>query len=124
MRPGVLFVSPRPEDAKQLSRILVSMKMDFEHVPNLQQARVRMLQDPCNVVLTASNLPDGAWIDVLDLARQVSPGAEVIVTDPGADARFWADALNLGAYDLLAQPFYESEVRRILWNACSRMPKN
>ena len=37
-----------------------------------------------------------------------------------AAARFWAEALNLGAYDLLAQPFYEPEVRRILSNACSR----
>jgi 5,10-methylenetetrahydrofolate reductase len=45
---------------------------------------------------------------------------EVIVTDPQADARFWAEALNLGAYDLLTQPFYEPEVRRILYNACSR----
>ena len=36
------------------------------------------------------------------------------------DARFWAEALNLGAYDLLAQPFYAPEVRRILYNACSR----
>ena len=35
---------------------------------------------------------------------------------------FWAEALNLGAYDLLAQPFYEPEVRRILYNACSRPP--
>ena len=44
----------------------------------------------------------------------------MIVTDPQADARFWAEALNLGAYDLLAQPFYEPEVRRILYNACTR----
>ena len=46
----------------------------------------------------------------------------MIVTDPQADACFWAEALNLGAYDLLAQPFYEPEVRRILYNACSRPP--
>ena len=41
-------------------------------------------------------------------------------TDPLADARFWAEALNRGAYDLLVQPFHEPEVRRILSNACSR----
>ena len=76
------------------------------------------------MVLTATDLPDGAWVDVLELARQCSPGTEVIVTDPWADARFWADALNRGAYDLLAQPFYEAEVRRILGNACSRLPRN
>ena len=52
--------------------------------------------------------------------RNLAPGAEVIVTDPNADVRFWAEALNLGAYDMLAQPFCETEVRRILSNACSR----
>jgi len=124
MRSGVLFVSPHQEDATRLSQMLRPLAVDFDHVPDLQQARVKLQQDPCNVVLTASDLPDGAWLDVLHLARQVSPGTEVIVTNPLADARFWADALNLGAYDLLAQPFYESEVRRILWNACSRSTGN
>jgi hypothetical protein len=28
----------------------------------------------------------------------------------------------MGAYDLVSQPFYEPEVRRILYNACSRAP--
>ena len=44
----------------------------------------------------------------------------VIVTDKQADTRLWAEVLNLGAYDLLTQPYYEPEVRRILSNACSR----
>ena len=57
-----------------------------------------------------------SWIWPATVARET----EVIVTDPQADACFWAEALNRGAYDLLAQPFYEPEVRRILYNACSR----
>jgi hypothetical protein len=46
----------------------------------------------------------------------------VIVTDPHVTPRLWAEALNLGAYDLLAQPFYEPEVRRILYNAARGAP--
>ena len=44
----------------------------------------------------------------------------MIVTDPQADARLWAEVLNRGGYDLLTQPFYAPEVRRILGNAVSR----
>jgi DNA-binding NtrC family response regulator len=77
-------------------------------------------QDDYCVILTEADLPDGKWLDALHLARQYPQELEVIVTDPLADARFWAEALNLGAYDMLAQPFYEPEVRRILYNACSR----
>jgi FixJ family two-component response regulator len=57
----------------------------------------------------------------VDLARRVTPPPAVIVTDASADARFWAEVLNLGAYDLIAQPFATAEVRRILSYACSRL---
>ena len=42
-----------------------------------------------------SALPDGNWLDALHLARESPYEPEVIVTDPLADARFWAEALNL-----------------------------
>jgi len=38
----------------------------------------------------------------------------VIVTSHLADERLWAEALNLGAYDVLAKPFDAIEVGRIL----------
>jgi DNA-binding NtrC family response regulator len=100
--------------------MLHSLPITMDHVETLQQARAKLQQDDYGVILTEAALPDGDWPDALHLARQCPHEPEVIVTDPQADARFWAEALNLGAYDLLAQPFYEPEVRRILYNACSR----
>jgi DNA-binding NtrC family response regulator len=120
MRPAVLFVSPHEDDAHRLSQMLSPLPLVFDHVPDLQHARAMLGQCRYPVILTAAGLPDGSWLDVLSLADALAPGAEVIVTDRHADSRFWAEALNLGAYDLLAQPFYETEVRRILSNACFR----
>jgi DNA-binding NtrC family response regulator len=100
--------------------MLHALPLAVEHVGSLQQARTLLRKNTYDVILTEAELPDGKWLDVLNLARESSHTVEVIVTDPQADARFWAEALNLGAYDLLAQPFYEPEVRRILYNACSR----
>ena len=120
MRSRILFVSGRPSDARRLSRMLESLPVLLEHAPTLQQARTRLYEDGYDVILTEAALPDGRWLDVLHLAREYPKQVEVIVTDPQADAHFWAEALNLGAYDLLAQPFYEPEVRRILHNACTR----
>lgn len=121
MTSTLLFVSPYREDAQRLSQMLSPLPLVFDHVPDLQHARAKLRQSRYGVILTEAGLPDGSWLDILSLARGMAPGVEVIVTDPYADARFWAEALNLGAYDLLAQPFYESEVRRILYNACSRV---
>jgi DNA-binding NtrC family response regulator len=120
MRSRILFISGRLEDARRLSRMLHALPLAVEHVGNLQQARKKFPRKEYNVILTEAELPDGKWRDVLNLASDAPHRVEVIVTDPQADARFWAEALNLGAYDLLAQPFYEPEVRRILSNACSR----
>ena len=120
MRSRILFVSGHPDDARRLSRMLHSLPITVDHVETLQQAHAKLQQEDYGVILTEAALPDGNWPDALHLARQCQPEPEVIVTDPQADARFWAEALNLGAYDLLAQPFYEPEVRRILYNACSR----
>ena len=120
MRSRILFVSGHHEDARQLSRMLESLPVALEHVETYQQARTRLQQSDYNVLLTEATLSDADWMDVLHFARDIPGGVEVIVTDPHADARFWAKALNLGAYDVLSQPVYAPEVRRILSNACSR----
>lgn len=120
MRPRILFISGRQEDALRLSEMLRTVPLKLDHVASLHHARIRLTQFDYDVILTEATLPDGRWLDVLHLVRECPHETEVIVTDPLADARFWAEALNLGAYDLLAQPFYEPEVRRILFNACTR----
>ena len=100
--------------------MLGSLPVALEHVETYQQARNTLQQSDFDVVLTEAILADANWLDVLILSRALPGGPQVIVTDPQADARFWAEALNLGAYDVLSQPFYAPEVRRILSTACSR----
>ncbi len=120
MRSRILFLSGRQDDARRLTQMLQSLPLAIDHAESLQQARAQLRRNDYQVVLTEATLPDGNWLDALHLARECPRPLEVIVTDAQADARFWSEVLNLGAYDLLAQPFYEPEVRRILHNACSR----
>ena len=120
MSSGVLFVSPHLEDADRLSQILGPLPVEFEHVADLEHARHKLQLERYPVILTDAALSDGGWPDVLELAHQVKPSPEVIVTTRFADARLWIDALSRGVFDLLAQPFYPTEVRRILSNAFGR----
>lgn len=58
-----------------------------------------------------------------DLVQQLMASHEppfVIVTSRLADNRLWCEALNLGAYDVLAKPFDEAEVTRVLTAAWLR----
>ena len=119
MRAGVLFVSPHSEDADRLSQILDSLPVELDYVADLEHARRKLREEPYPVILTDADLPDGAWSDVLELAHRISPASQIIVTTRFADARLWIDALGRGVFDLLVQPFYPCEVRRILASACA-----
>jgi DNA-binding NtrC family response regulator len=88
------------------------------HAGSLASARANLRANRYAVVLTESALPDGGWLEVLDLVRETAP---VIVTCAVVDHRFWAEVLNRGGYDMLAQPFSENEVRRVLSNVCTRI---
>ena len=118
MDSAVLFVSPYSQDARILAQILDEVPVHLVHAISLKDAAAKLETARFPVVLTEANLDDGTWQDILYLTRL--GGAELVVTDAWADARFWAEAINLGAYDLLAQPFQGPEVRRVLSSASSR----
>ena len=94
------------------------MSISVEQVGSLQDAQEKVQNAAYPVVLTEANLADGTWVDVLDLVGELK--CRLIVTHPDADARLWVEALNRGVYDLIAQPFAELEVQRILGNAYTR----
>jgi two-component system response regulator PilR (NtrC family) len=118
MQSGVLFVSPYSQDARSLAQMLHDVSLPLIHANSLKEAASKLETDNFQVILTEANLEDGTWLDVLRIARLTN--TELIVTDPWADARFWAEAISMGAYDLLAQPFFSTEVRRVLTTASGR----
>ena len=115
MNSGVLFVSPYPRDARTLAQMLDGSPLLIVHASCLKDASNKLETGSFQVILSEADLEDGNWMDALRLARR--SGAELVVTHPWADASFWAEAMNLGAYDLLAQPFQRTEVSRVLASA-------
>jgi DNA-binding NtrC family response regulator len=120
MYSGVLFVSPYLQDARSLAQMLKDVPLSLVHANSLKDAASKLETNNFQVVLTEANLEDGTWLDVLKIARLTN--TQLVVTHPWADARFWAEAINMGAYDLLAQPFFPGEVRRVLTSASNRKP--
>jgi DNA-binding NtrC family response regulator len=75
--------------------------------------RASSLLDAASVVICEEVLPDGTWRDVLAARDPVQPLPALIVTSPTVGPHLWAEVLNLGGYDVLAQPFSNREV---LWS--------
>jgi len=122
MKNAVLFVSPSVEDARTLAPMLEAVGIPFSHAADLTQAKKLLEFKLFGAVLTEASLPDGTWEDVVEVVGRIRRGVAVVVTDLLADARFWVDVLDVGAYDLLAKPFCCGEVQRVLANAVDRPP--
>jgi len=117
MDSAVLFVSPYPQDAATLARMLDNVP-SLIHAVSVKEAASKLETASFQTVLTEATLEDGTWLDLLQLSRSLD--TVLIVTHPWADVRFWAEAINMGAYDVLAQPFNGTEVRRVLNSAAGR----
>ncbi len=69
------------------------------------------------IVISECNLFPDTWRTVLEYVSALPDPPLLIVASRLADERLWAEALNLGAWDVLAKPFDKQEVRRVLATA-------
>jgi DNA-binding response OmpR family regulator len=69
------------------------------------------------VVLAESDLQGWNWRSVLTDLRGLPQPPQLIVTSRVADEYLWAEVLNIGGYDVLAQPLVPDEVERVVASA-------
>jgi len=89
----------------------------------LAAALAALSKSQFEVVVCEQDLQPGSWRDVLEQAVVLPDPPSLIVTSRLADERLWAEALHLGAYDVLAKPFDRTETMRVVeaaWHAWSR----
>lgn len=120
VRTTALLVSPAEQDHEFLQRLFAQQDWALFSARSLGSASVLLRQERISVVLTERDLPAGSWRDVLAIAQAVVRPPLVIVTSLHADEQLWAEALNLGADDVLAKPFNQSEIVRVLNSAWMR----
>lgn len=66
------------------------------------------------IVLCERESDAGTWKDILESIGRFPTPPMLIVASRMADERLWAEALSLGAYDVLSKPYQASEVIRVL----------
>ncbi len=115
--PTILCVSPDEEDYSSLERIICHSRWLLLRADGLPAARDLLHRQEVSVVLCDSNLGPASWIDLLDHLRDLRNSPSLVVTSRLADERLWSEALNLGAWDVLAKPFDRSEVIRSVKSA-------
>jgi DNA-binding NtrC family response regulator len=118
----VLSVSPIQEDHLALEHLLalgewVPRKWALHASCTFESAVTALQEDRVPIILSECDLDPNTWRDLLQYVSLFSDPPLVIVTSRLADERLWVEALNLGAYDVLAKPFNSDEVYRVLESA-------
>ena len=116
----MLSVSPLEEDHSSLQAIIGQSKWTLLKASDLVSTAVLLHQHEVSVVLCERDLLPGTWTDVLEHINTQQNAPSLIVASRLADERLWADALNLGAWDVLAKPFDRTEVIRSVHSAWRR----
>ena len=116
----VLSISPRDENHSSVEAILGHSTWILFKASDLVSAKAVLQRHEIGVVLCARDLPPGTWIDVLEQINVLPNAPSLIVASKLADDRLWAEALNLGAWDVLATPFEPSELIRSVTSGWQR----
>jgi DNA-binding NtrC family response regulator len=113
---AVLVVSSSPQRGMALSNMLDGVRIAAMHSRDCRGAVAHLSRSAISVVICDTDLPDGDWKDVLQQVLQAR-SAPVLIVSRVADHSLWAEVLNLGGYDVLAQPFDREEVTRVIASA-------
>jgi len=113
----VLSVSPNEEDCASLERIFKSGWTVIASA-TVASALSVLREIPIPIVICDCDISSGTWREMLYHLSLLPNPPLLIVTSRLADERLWAEALNLGAWDVLAKPFEADEVIRIVSIAC------
>ena len=112
MRPRVLIAMPAPRRLGLLG-ILERSGMKTDTADNFRDGRKLLQEHSYDLLFVDAELPGSPWHSLLETILSSAKRCDVVVCSRCGDERLWADVLQRGAYDLLPEPFVESEVIRI-----------
>ena len=112
---SVLVVHHRNDRFGTLNQILEALSLKVIRARSAKEAEAQLCEMPCpHLVLTDSVLPDGNWMDVLDVAAKAAEPVNVIVISPATDIQLYLDTMDHGAFDFMTDSFTVPEIVHIL----------
>jgi DNA-binding NtrC family response regulator len=114
---AVLSVSPIQDDHDTLASLLDHDQWRIHSALSLRSASAFLRAHVVPLVVCEHDLSPDTWTELLDETRLLAIPPVLIMTCRVADDSLWAEALNVGAYDVLARPLDRTEVTHVLSSA-------
>ena len=123
MLPGssALIVSNGEQANLALRKLLYEAGLYVRLAGSCSEAREILTRSNAPAVMFSDTLlPDGTWLDILDLAKGTEHEVPVIVMPRLVDINLYLNALDEGAADFIVPPFYHQDITHVLKCAASR----
>lgn len=111
--PHVLIVDDEPNTRAALAEIVSEEGFTVGVAQDLREARIQMVRQTPDVVLTDLKLPDGSGMDLFQELDPKVPVEFILITGH-ASVESAVDALRLGAADYLVKPINMQRLKTIL----------
>jgi two-component system response regulator AtoC len=116
--PRLLIVDRHPASIlEQLREGVAALDFQVQAANTGADAIESIRNDPPNVVLLDTHLPDQCGLDIHRQILQIAPGIPVILTTTARTADVAIGAMKQGAYDVLFKPFESRQVQRVVGDA-------
>jgi len=112
-----LLIGEYEKDRLVLREIFRRLDWRLFEAPDRRGAMRCLRSKPVHVVIAQTEVPDWNWKQMLQDLRRLALPPQLIITSRHADNYLWAEALNVGVYDVLLQPFERDEVERVVASA-------
>ncbi len=118
----VLVVDDEPGLREMISILLKRDGFDVTKAAGFVRAKEAIVSspEPYALVLTDLVMPDGSGLDLLTAAKERNPSTEVIVMTAHSTVEAALDAMRRGAYDFVAKPFQNAELRLLVGRALEK----
>jgi DNA-binding NtrC family response regulator len=112
---------------EELARVLSHSRWELVRARDRRETAQILPEIGPAVVVSEAALEDGTWGDILRESERAPCHPPVIVAASHADDYLWLEMLNGGAYSVIAMPFSELEVFRVIsmaWLRLRRQPES
>ena len=113
----VLVVTAWVAEYQHLETVLKGGVWALQHASDLAVASRLVEEHQFVCIICDEFLADGSWTGLLPLVHEMGSAPKLIVTAGETNKQLWAEALNLGAHDVLAKPVDWVEVRYVAQHA-------
>ena len=110
-----LLVCHQTKPFDEIKAALGEMAVPTEQAQTLAEAKNALSDvNPPLLAFTESELPDGKWSDIVSFSQTANSRVNVIVVGQKIDAKLYASAIEVGAFDYIAPPFEGKDLAHVV----------